>query len=137
GSFSRKKYALFAALTTTAIIPLSDLTMPRRLTESTARQRFPPEHPAPGPFKRLTIGLIKGSRLLAFRRAAAVRRSSPRCEPAESSGNCVSSPEERVSAWFAAWALEVSRVATGRGELPEAGESTTSCCEFQVFCADC
>src|SRR6202035_2134849 len=63
GSFSRRKYALFKLLTTTAIIPESDFTTPLRLIWSMARQRLPVLQPEPS-MLRLTTGLIKGSRRL-------------------------------------------------------------------------
>jgi hypothetical protein len=43
GSFSRRKYARFAALTTTAIKPDSERTTPFNLILSIIRQRLPPE----------------------------------------------------------------------------------------------
>src|ERR1700676_4002359 len=61
GSFSRRKYALFMALITTAIMPASDFTIPVRAIWSTARQRLPVLHPEP-PIPRFTTGLKKGSR---------------------------------------------------------------------------
>src|SRR5579863_10418282 len=47
GSFSRRKYALFRLLVTTAINPLSDFTTPRRLMLPISRHFFPVEHPEP------------------------------------------------------------------------------------------
>src|SRR5580704_17930328 len=61
GSFSRRKYALFMALITTAIIPPSDFTIPVRAIWSTARQRLPVLHPDP-PILWFTTGLTNGSR---------------------------------------------------------------------------
>src|SRR5579863_3866058 len=61
GSFSRRKYALFMALTTTAIMPASDFTIPVRATWSTARQRLPVLQPDP-PILWFTTGLTNGSR---------------------------------------------------------------------------
>src|SRR6202040_3689315 len=61
GSFSRRKYALSMALTTTAIMPASAFTTPLRLIWSIARQRLPMLHPEPI-MLRLTTGLRNGSR---------------------------------------------------------------------------
>src|SRR5271170_7754799 len=61
GSFSRRKYALFMALTTTAIMPASDFTIPVSAIWSTARQRLPVLHPEP-PMLWFTTGLRNGSR---------------------------------------------------------------------------
>src|SRR6476661_8975059 len=65
GSFSRRKYALFKLLTTTAIIPESAFTTPLRLIWSMARQRFPTLQPEPI-MLRFTTGLTKGSRRLVM-----------------------------------------------------------------------
>src|SRR5208282_4615331 len=59
GSFSRRKYALFKLLVTTAMKPLSDFTTPRRLIVPISRHFFPVEHPEPF---CCTTGLKNGSR---------------------------------------------------------------------------
>src|SRR6201993_428693 len=61
GSFSRRKYALFSPLVTTAIMPLSDFTTPCNAICSMSRHFLPVLQPDPP--CRFTTGLRKGSRL--------------------------------------------------------------------------
>src|SRR5689334_17146720 len=65
GSFSRRKYVFFCGFSTTAMIALGDLTMPRSTISPITRHFLPLTQGAPPVLSGLRMMLTKGSRALA------------------------------------------------------------------------
>src|SRR5208337_4242429 len=103
GSFSRKKYALFRLLLTTAMKPLSACTTPRKLIAPISRHFLPVLQPEPPAW--LTTGLMKGSRL-PF---ALFLLVSTACSSAWAPSFC------GVAAWLAATGVSSLGAAVGAG----------------------